>query len=83
MRGERFTPETAFHMETTLGLPSGFFDQHHPALAPEMIARLLTTMYISGVPHAAITRHQAWKTLKLPSSPLTPPTTNAIRRRLA
>jgi hypothetical protein len=40
IRGERFTPETAFHMETTLGLPSGFFDQHHPVLSPEMIARL-------------------------------------------
>jgi hypothetical protein len=40
MRGEQFTPETAFHMETTLGLPSGFFDQHHPALSPETIARL-------------------------------------------
>lgn len=40
MRGERFTPETAFHMETTLGLPSGFFDQLHPVLSPETIARL-------------------------------------------
>lgn len=40
MRGERFTPETAFHMETALGLPSGFFDQHYPALSPEIIARL-------------------------------------------
>nr|WP_244158716.1 hypothetical protein [Caballeronia fortuita] len=40
LRGERFTPETAFHMETTLGLPSGFFDQHHPVLATEVIARL-------------------------------------------
>ncbi|MBB5421456.1 hypothetical protein HDG42_007541 [Paraburkholderia sp. JPY171] len=40
MKGERFTPETAFHMETTLGLPHGFFDQAHPALAPEIIARL-------------------------------------------
>ena len=40
MKGERFTPETAFHMETTLGLPHGFFDQPHPALAPETIARL-------------------------------------------
>jgi hypothetical protein len=39
-KGERFTPETAFHMETTLGLPHGFFDQPHPALAPETIARL-------------------------------------------
>ncbi|CAL8480944.1 hypothetical protein [Caballeronia sp. S22] len=40
MKGERFTPETAFHMETTLGLPHGFFDQPHPALSPETIARL-------------------------------------------
>ncbi|MCO4883506.1 hypothetical protein L8949_41945, partial [Paraburkholderia caribensis] len=40
MKGERFTPETAFHMETTLGLPHGFFDQPHPALADEIIARL-------------------------------------------
>ena len=40
MKGERFTPETAFHMETTLGLPHGFFDQPHPALTPETIARL-------------------------------------------
>ncbi|WP_028218879.1 hypothetical protein [Paraburkholderia oxyphila] len=40
MKGERFTPETAFHMETTLGLPQGFFDQPNPALAAETIARL-------------------------------------------
>ncbi|WP_168787773.1 hypothetical protein [Paraburkholderia aromaticivorans] len=40
MKGERFTPETAFHMETTLGLPHGFFDQLNPALAAETIARL-------------------------------------------
>jgi hypothetical protein len=40
MKGERFTPETAFHMETTLGLPHGFFDQPHPVLTPETIARL-------------------------------------------
>ncbi|WP_039900901.1 hypothetical protein [Paraburkholderia hospita] len=40
MKGERFTPETAFHMETTLGLPHGFFDQPNPGLAPETIARL-------------------------------------------
>ncbi|RKR31155.1 hypothetical protein [Paraburkholderia sp. BL17N1] len=39
-KGERFTPETAFHMETTLGLPHGFFDQPNPALAAETIARL-------------------------------------------
>ena len=40
LKGERFTPETAFHMETTLGLPHGFFDQPNPGLAPETIARL-------------------------------------------
>ncbi|SAL86571.1 hypothetical protein AWB68_08076 [Caballeronia choica] len=40
IKGERFTPETAFHMETTLGLPHGFFDQPNPVLAPETIARL-------------------------------------------
>lgn len=40
MKGERFTPETAFHMETALGLPHGFFDQPNPALADETIARL-------------------------------------------
>ncbi|MBB5447880.1 MULTISPECIES: hypothetical protein [unclassified Paraburkholderia] len=39
-KGERFTPETAFHMETTLGLPHGFFDQPHPVLSVETIARL-------------------------------------------
>ena len=40
LKGERFTPETAFHMETTLGLPHGFFDQPNPGLAAETIARL-------------------------------------------
>jgi len=40
MKGERFTPETAFHMETTLGLPQGFFDQPNPGLSAETIARL-------------------------------------------
>ena len=40
VNGERFTPETAFHMEMTLGLPDGFFDQPNPVLTPETIARL-------------------------------------------
>ncbi|MFM0395166.1 hypothetical protein [Paraburkholderia phytofirmans] len=40
INGERFTPETAFHIETTLGLPDGFFDQPNPALAAETISRL-------------------------------------------
>jgi hypothetical protein len=38
--GERFTPETAFHMEMKLGLPDGFFDQPNPVLTLETIARL-------------------------------------------
>jgi hypothetical protein len=40
VNGERFTPETAFHMEMTLGLPDGFFDHANPVLTPETIARL-------------------------------------------
>ena len=40
INGERFTPETAFHIETTLGLPDGFFDQPNPALTSETISRL-------------------------------------------
>src|SRR6202049_3220157 len=40
LNGERFTPETAFHIETTLGLPDGFFDQPNPVLTPQIIARL-------------------------------------------
>ncbi|WP_438397258.1 hypothetical protein [Caballeronia sp. DA-9] len=44
--GERFTPETAFHMETTLGLPHGFFDQPNPVLTQEVIARLRSPLDI-------------------------------------
>jgi hypothetical protein len=40
LNGERFTPETAFHIETTLGLQDGFFDQPNPVLSPETIVRL-------------------------------------------
>jgi hypothetical protein len=40
LNGERFTPETAFHIETTLGLPDGFFDQPNPVLTPEIVTRL-------------------------------------------
>ena len=40
INGEKFTPETAFHIETTLGLPDGFFDQPNPALPPEIVERL-------------------------------------------
>ena len=44
INGERFTPETAFHIETTLGLPDGFFDQPNPALSSETISRLKTPL---------------------------------------
>ncbi|KQR78511.1 hypothetical protein ASG35_08760 [Burkholderia sp. Leaf177] len=40
LNGVGFTPETAFHIETTLGLPDGFFDQPNPSLTPEMVTRL-------------------------------------------
>jgi hypothetical protein len=38
--GERFTAETAFHMETALGLPDGYFYQPNPVLTADLIARL-------------------------------------------
>jgi hypothetical protein len=44
--GERFTAETAFHMEATLGLPHGFFDQPYPVLTPEVTARLRSPLEI-------------------------------------
>ena len=56
LKGERFTPETAFHMETTLGLPHGFFDQPNPGLTAETIARLkspLDFIQADGGPDAA------------------------------
>src|ERR1700675_3662525 len=56
LNGERFTPETAFHIETTLGLQDGFFDQPNPVLSPEMIARLkspLDFIYANAEPEFA------------------------------
>ena len=56
VNGERFTPETAFHMETTLGLPHGFFDQPNPVLTPEIIARLrspLDFIHVNAEPESA------------------------------
>src|SRR5580700_4556242 len=40
LNGERFTPETAFHIETTLGLPDGFFEKPNPVLTHEIIASI-------------------------------------------
>src|SRR3984957_7857044 len=56
INGERFTPETAFHIETTLGLPDGFFDQPNPVLTPETISRLkapLDFIYTNAEPELA------------------------------
>ena len=56
MNGERFTPETAFHIETTLGLPDGFFDHPHPALPSETISRLrapLDFIHVNAEPESA------------------------------
>ncbi|TCK37080.1 hypothetical protein B0G84_6123 [Paraburkholderia sp. BL8N3] len=69
MKGERFTPETAFHMETTLGLPHGFFDQPNPALSAETIARLsspLDFVPLDGEPEAVSESFR----------PVSPPTLN-------
>ncbi|WP_109479723.1 hypothetical protein [Paraburkholderia sp. C35] len=61
MKGERFTPETAFHMETTLGLPHGFFDQPNPALADETIARLKSPLDFVQVDDGFNTEPEALK----------------------
>jgi hypothetical protein len=62
LNGERFTPETAFHIETTLGLQDGFFDQPNPVLSPETIARLespLDFTHANAEPEFAY--EQVWK----------------------
>ncbi len=82
MKGERFTPETAFHMETTLGLPHGFFDQPNPVLTPEIIARLRSPLdvvqtdaepevvaEIYKVAPAPIVNQQSFRTDRLPEEP--------------
>lgn len=48
INGERFTPETAFHIETTLGLPDGFFDQPNPALTSGTLSRLKAPLDFIG-----------------------------------
>jgi len=90
VNGERFTPETAFHIETTLGLPDGFFDQPNPVLTPEIIARLrspLDFIHANVEPEAAyehvlkpapVTRANQHPTLtdRLPREPEMPKKTN-------
>src|SRR6202166_4527469 len=90
VNGERFTPETAFHIETTLGLPDGFFDQPNPVLTPETIARLrspLDFIHANAEPEATYEQvlkpapatqvnHHPTSTDRLPREPEMPKKTN-------
>src|SRR5882757_8687867 len=90
VNGERFTPETAFHMEMTLGLPDGFFDQPNPVLTPEIIARLrspLDFIHANAEPEIAYEQalkpapvrqanHHSTLTDRLPREPEMPKKTN-------
>jgi hypothetical protein len=90
VNGERFTPETAFHIETTLGLPDGFFDQPNPVLTPEIIGRLRSPLdfihanaepesrYEQVLKPAAVTQANHHPTLSdpLPREPEMPKKTN-------
>src|SRR6202166_4282404 len=90
VNGERFTPETAFHIETTLGLPDGFFDQPNPVLTPEIIARLrspLDFIHANAEPEATYEQvlkpapatqvnHHPTSTDRLPREPEMPKKTN-------
>jgi hypothetical protein len=90
VNGERFTPETAFHIETTLGLPDGFFDQPNPVLTPETIGRLRSPLdfihanaepeiaYEQVLKPAPVTQasHHSTLTDRLPREPEMPKKTN-------
>src|SRR5471032_2203241 len=90
VNGERFTPETAFHIETTLGLPDGFFDQPNPVLTPEIIGRLrspLDFIHANAEPEStyeqvlkpapvAQANHHPTLTDRLPREPEMPKKTN-------
>jgi len=95
LNGERFTPETAFHIETTLGLQDGFFDQPDPVLSPETIARLkspLDFIHANAEPEfayeqvmrpapAAQVNHHPTLTDTLPREPEMPKKTNVASPR--
>ena len=90
LNGERFTPETAFHIETTLGLPDGFFDQPNPVLTSETIERLrspLDFIHANAEPEIAYEQalkpapvaqasHHSTLTDRLPREPEMPKKTN-------
>jgi len=95
LNGERFTPETAFHIETTLGLADGFFDQPNPVLTTETIARLRSPLdfihantepeiaYEQVVKPAPVTQANDHSTLidRLPREPEMPKKTNGASPR--
>lgn len=64
VNGVGFTPETAFHIETTLGLPDGFFDQPSPVLTPAIIARLKSPLDFM---HAHVEPEPAYPELAKPA----------------
>src|SRR3984957_8428203 len=90
IKGERFTPETAFHIETTLGLPDGLFDQPNPVLTPEIVERLqspLDFIHANAEPEATYgqvlkpapvtqANHHPTLTDRLPREPEMPKKTN-------
>ncbi|MFT4509004.1 hypothetical protein [Caballeronia sp. 15711] len=96
VNGERFTPETAFHIETTLGLPDGFFDQANPVLTPETIKRLRSPLdFIHTNAEPEIAYEQVWRpapvaqanhhstlTDRLPREPEMPKKTNGESSRI-
>src|ERR1700686_2672324 len=81
VNGERFTPETAFHIETTLGLPDGFFDQPNPVLTPETIARLRSPLdFIHANAEPESTYEQVLKPAPATQANNHPPTTDSLPR---
>jgi hypothetical protein len=95
LNGEKFTPETAFHIETTLGLQDGFFDQPNPVLSPETIARLKSPLdfihanaepefayeqVLKSVPATQV-NHQPSLTDSVPREPEMPKKTNVASPR--
>src|ERR1700712_454725 len=81
VNGERFTPETAFHIETTLGLPDGFFDQPNPVLTPEIIARLRSPLdFIHANAEPEFTQEQVLKPAPVTQANLHPTPTDRLPR---
>lgn len=50
LQGVNFSDETTFHLETTLVLPSGYFDQVNPQLSENHVKRLKSPLEQASVP---------------------------------